>query len=182
MVLLPPAPQAGASASSATSAWPCVLEGGPAKAGHYVPLFCRRRWRRRRRCGCGRRRGLRRGSWSLRAAHDRARSALPEQRQRQREKHEEHSRNRCGFRQQRRARSRAECRLAAAAAEGARDVSTATLLQEDHQRQHQADQNVKSDDGVVHKTLTAYCELFTVDSVQRTTNYTPPGRLLTMMS
>ena len=27
MVLLPPAPQAGASASSATSAWPCKLEG-----------------------------------------------------------------------------------------------------------------------------------------------------------
>src|SRR5687767_4834056 len=27
MVLLPPAPQAGASASSATSAWPCRLEG-----------------------------------------------------------------------------------------------------------------------------------------------------------
>ena len=53
MVLLPPAPQAGASASSATSAWSCIMEvvrlkpdttyysdsyysDGPAKAGHYV--------------------------------------------------------------------------------------------------------------------------------------------------
>ena len=62
MVLLPPAPQAGASASSATSAWHCVIgrsaepdlltapscRASPAGAGHCVVAGARarRRWRR----------------------------------------------------------------------------------------------------------------------------------------
>lgn len=143
MVLLPPAPQAGASASSATSAWPCVRR--------YVLFGRRRRRRRRSRCRCywcRSRRGWRRRC--RRAADDRARPALTEDRQRKREQHEKDRRNRGRFRQQRRARARAECRLAAAAAERAGDVAAAPLLQKDHQRQHKTGQDVNSDQCVIH--------------------------------
>ncbi len=148
MVLLPPAPQAGASASSATSAWPCMWRVSVLLCRRCRRRCCRWRWWRwrrfRRRCG------------TACAAHDRARPALAENREGQREQHEEYRCNRRRFRQQCRAGACAECRLAAAPPERARNIPAATLLQEDDERKNQTHEDIKSDQCVIHICVNRY--------------------------
>ena len=144
-VLLPPAPQAGASANSATS------------ARRVVQLLsrCRGRW-----CRCRRRRWLRRrGSRSRRCARacrstsadDRASSTavLTSDTDIERANDEQHRAHGRRTRQHSRAAARTERRLGCAAAERVRHAAAFALLQQHDHDQGQADDDVNSDRNVI---------------------------------
>ena len=173
-VLLPPAPQAGASASSATTArrkgFHCIRTGKKRQGG---PLECGRpnapsgATRTLRLCRCRRSRLLRRRRLWLRRRGRRAhwswfrrgrrglrkllqdRSALLHAAvyanyQRHRA-HHEHHRAPCGcLRQHRSSSSRTERRLAARPAESSREIRRLAALQQHYDDQHQAVQHEKS--------------------------------------
>ncbi len=80
---------------------------------------------------------------------------------RQREDHEEHRRDRRRLGQERRARARPERRLTAAAAKRAGDITAAALLQKNHQREHQANENVETDEQVVHIVISLQTTYYT---------------------
>src|SRR3954471_6661948 len=141
-VLLPPAPQAGASASSATSA---TCEGG-------IRILLGRLLRRRRRLGRRllrlRRSGRCRRARCRRPADDRSWTPLTDDRERHRADHEQRREHRRCLREHGGAGARAECRLAAPAAERGGHVAL-PLLQQDYEQQDQADHHIQSREQVI---------------------------------